>query len=36
VEMPGPVDPDRVLVAELEPGAFEDVSGAVRPDFGAT
>jgi len=35
VEMPGPVDPDRVLVAELEPGAFEDVSGAVRPDFGA-
>lgn len=35
VELPGPVDPDRVLIAELEPGAFEGVSGAVRPDFGA-
>jgi len=30
--MPGPVDPARLLVAELEPGAFEGVSGAVRPD----
>jgi predicted N-acetyltransferase YhbS len=35
VELPGPVDPDRVLVAELEPGAFEGVAGAVRPDFGS-
>ncbi|HEX4407320.1 MAG TPA: N-acetyltransferase [Xanthobacteraceae bacterium] len=30
--MPGPVDPARLLVAELAPGAFEGVSGAVRPD----
>jgi predicted N-acetyltransferase YhbS len=30
--MPGPVDPARLLVAELEEGAFEDVSGPVRPD----
>jgi predicted N-acetyltransferase YhbS len=35
VEMPGPVDRDRVLVAELVPGAFDGVAGAVRPDFGA-
>jgi len=33
VSMPGPVDPDRLLVAELEDGAFEGVSGAVRPDW---
>jgi predicted N-acetyltransferase YhbS len=33
VELPGPVDRDRVLVAELQPGAFKDVSGAVRPDW---
>jgi predicted N-acetyltransferase YhbS len=31
--MPGPVDPDRVLIAELVDGAFEGVSGAVRPDW---
>jgi predicted N-acetyltransferase YhbS len=30
--MPGPVDPARLLVAELSPGAFDGVSGAVRPD----
>jgi predicted N-acetyltransferase YhbS len=30
VRMPGPVDPARLLVAELVPGAFEGVSGAVR------
>ncbi len=30
--MPGPVDPARLLVAELEDGAFEGVSGAIRPD----
>lgn len=33
VELPGPVDRDRVLVAELVPGAFDGVSGLVRPDF---
>jgi predicted N-acetyltransferase YhbS len=31
--MPGPVDYNRLLVAELEGGAFEDVSGAIRPDW---
>jgi predicted N-acetyltransferase YhbS len=31
--MPGPVDPDRLLVAELVPGAFEGVSGMIRPDW---
>jgi predicted N-acetyltransferase YhbS len=30
--MPGPVDPARLLVAELAPGAFEGVSGPIRPD----
>jgi predicted N-acetyltransferase YhbS len=30
--MPGPVDPARLLVAELVPGAFEGVSGAIRAD----
>ena len=30
--MPGPVDPARLLVAELEEGAFDGVSGAVRPE----
>jgi predicted N-acetyltransferase YhbS len=33
--MPGPVDPARLLVAELVEGAFEGVSGAVRPDWNA-
>lgn len=28
--LPGPVDPRRLLVAELVPGAFEGVSGPVR------
>jgi predicted N-acetyltransferase YhbS len=32
VTMPGPVDPDRLLVVELVPGAFEGVSGSIRPD----
>jgi predicted N-acetyltransferase YhbS len=32
VIMPGPVDPARVLVAELVPGAFKGVSGRVRGD----
>lgn len=30
--MPGPVDPARLLVAELDEGAFEGVSGPIRPD----
>jgi predicted N-acetyltransferase YhbS len=33
--MPGPADPARILVAELVPGAFDGVSGAVRPDWPA-
>jgi predicted N-acetyltransferase YhbS len=31
--MPGPVDTNRILIAELADGAFEGVSGAVRPDW---
>jgi len=31
--MPGPVDPERLLVAELVPGAFDGVSGLVRPEW---
>jgi len=30
--MPGPVDPARLLVAELATGAFDGVSGPIRPD----
>ncbi|TCT02216.1 GNAT family N-acetyltransferase [Aquabacter spiritensis] len=30
IVMPGPVDPDRLLVAELVPGAFDGVTGAAR------
>ncbi len=30
VELPGPVDPARVLYCELQPGAFEGVSGKAR------
>ena len=30
--MPGPVDPERLLVAELVAGAFDGVSGRIRPD----
>jgi len=33
VKMPGPVDPARLLVAELKAGALEGVSGLVRPDW---
>jgi predicted N-acetyltransferase YhbS len=33
--MPGPVDPERLLVCELVPSAFDGVSGAIRPDWGA-
>jgi predicted N-acetyltransferase YhbS len=32
VTMPGPVDPARLLVAELVAGAFEGVEGRIRPD----
>jgi predicted N-acetyltransferase YhbS len=35
VTMPGPVDPARLLVAELVEGAFGGVSGPVRPDWDA-
>ncbi len=31
--MPGPVDYNRLLVAELVEGAFEGVTGAIRPDW---
>jgi len=31
--MPGPVDPARILVAELADGAFEGVSGAIRAEW---
>jgi predicted N-acetyltransferase YhbS len=33
VTMPGPVDPGRLLVAELATGAFEGVSGPVRAEW---
>jgi predicted N-acetyltransferase YhbS len=33
VKFPGPVDSARLLVAELNPGAFEGVSGQVRPEW---
>jgi predicted N-acetyltransferase YhbS len=33
VTMPGPVDPERLLVAELAAGAFEGVSGAIQPEW---
>jgi predicted N-acetyltransferase YhbS len=31
--MPGPVDPARLLVAELVPGAFDGVFGPIRPNY---
>jgi predicted N-acetyltransferase YhbS len=31
--LPGPVDYNRLLIAEVADGAFEGVSGAVRPDW---
>jgi predicted N-acetyltransferase YhbS len=34
--MPGPVDYNRLLVAELADGAFTGVSGAIRPDWSMT
>jgi predicted N-acetyltransferase YhbS len=33
IQMPGPVDRARVLVHELVPGAFDGVSGLIRPDW---
>jgi predicted N-acetyltransferase YhbS len=33
VAMPGPVNPARLLVLELVEGAFEGVTGTVRPDW---
>ena len=33
--MPGPVDPKRLLVAELADNAFDGVSGRIRPDWDA-
>jgi predicted N-acetyltransferase YhbS len=33
VLMPGPVDPDRLLVTELVSHAFDAVSGPVRPEW---
>jgi len=33
VAMPGPVDPGRLLVAELADGAFDEVSGPIRPEW---
>jgi len=33
VKFPGPVDPARLLVAELVPGAFDGVAGMIRPDW---
>ena len=35
VNMPGPVDPARLLVAELAPNAFDGVAGMIRPDWDA-
>jgi len=32
IKMPGPVDPARLLVAELVSGAFDTVSGLILPD----
>jgi predicted N-acetyltransferase YhbS len=31
--MPGPVDYDRLLMVELVDAAFDNVSGAIRPDW---
>jgi predicted N-acetyltransferase YhbS len=33
VKFPGPVDPARLLVAELADGAFDGVGGMIRPDW---
>ena len=33
VTMPGPVDPERLLVAELRDGAFDGISGQIRGEW---
>ena len=33
VKMPGPVDPERLLVAELKASAFNGVTGTILPDW---
>ena len=33
VKLPGPVDPARLLIAELTEGAAKDIAGAVRPEW---
>jgi predicted N-acetyltransferase YhbS len=33
IQFPGPVDSARLLVAELSAGAFDNVSGQVRPEW---
>jgi predicted N-acetyltransferase YhbS len=33
VKMPGPVDPARLLIAELNEGAFAGVAGEIRPEW---
>src|SRR4029079_2494379 len=33
ITMTGPLDPARLLIAELVPGAFEGVKGAILPDW---
>jgi predicted N-acetyltransferase YhbS len=35
VTLPGPVDPARLLVAELAPGAFDGVKGMIQPEWDA-
>jgi len=35
VRLPGPVDPERILVAELSADAFNGIEGMMRPDFSA-
>jgi predicted N-acetyltransferase YhbS len=35
VTMPGPVDPERLLIAELADGAFQGVAGPIRPEWDA-
>ena len=35
LKLPGPVDPSRLLIAELVEGAAVDVAGAIRPEWDA-
>ncbi len=36
ITLPGPVDPNRLLAAELQPGALARYSGTIAADSGAT